>query len=249
MEVMGLSHDWVLDSMHRWLHVCSLSQQTLYYISARTTMVVRQTRSSYYSRRYSWAFGMQTQRTMRCHGTGLEMQSTCATSWVFTEIVIRLDPILPFINVHATSGVAFGGAVSSQTADRWLSLTLGKPVRINLDDSDVTMASAGDVVDDLSGLPGSIAPKFMPDDLPQLAEHWVLLIKLRELLGDVLTLTYQPRGVFPSLDEMHGLEADLIDCKIPEQPEPRCSPRATFSLYHLQLHYQLRPPLRIFDCS
>ncbi|CAI7611418.1 unnamed protein product [Penicillium discolor] len=62
--------------------------------------------------------------------------------------------------------------------DRWLSLTLGRPMRINLDDCDQPMPSAADLLGDVAELPSSITSAYIPNDLPELAEYWIILLKL-----------------------------------------------------------------------
>lgn len=122
--------------------------------------------------------------------------------------------------------------------DRSLSLTLGRPMRINLNDCNMPMASAVDVVSDLSQVPPSVVKGYIPDDLPQLAEYWVLLIQLHQLLGDVLTLCYQPFGPSPMLQQIQSLEAKILRFQIPESSGKEKSRIASFYLYHLQLNYQ-----------
>ncbi|KAL6897484.1 fungal-specific transcription factor domain-containing protein [Trichoderma evansii] len=121
--------------------------------------------------------------------------------------------------------------------DRSLSLTLGRPMRINLNDCNMPMASALDVVSDLSQIPTSVAKGYIPEDLPQLAEYWVLLIQLHKLLGDVLTLCYQPFGPSPMLQQIQSLEAKILRFQIPERIGKEQSRIALFYLYHLQLNY------------
>ncbi|PTB42669.1 hypothetical protein M441DRAFT_137092 [Trichoderma asperellum CBS 433.97] len=121
--------------------------------------------------------------------------------------------------------------------DRSLSLTLGRPMRINLNDCNMPMASAVDVVSDLSQIPPSVAKGYIPDDLPQLAEYWVILIQLNKLLGDVLTLCYQPFGPSPMLQQIQSLEAKILQFHIPENHGNEQSRLSSFYLYHLQLNY------------
>lgn len=121
--------------------------------------------------------------------------------------------------------------------DRSLSLTLGRPMRINLNDCNMPMASAVDVVSDLSQIPPSVAKGYIPDNLPQLAEYWVLLIQLNKLLGDVLTLCYQPFGPSPTLQQIQSLEADILQFHIPERHGNEQNRLTSFYLYHLQLNY------------
>ncbi|CAG8296202.1 unnamed protein product [Penicillium nalgiovense] len=117
--------------------------------------------------------------------------------------------------------------------DRWLSLTLGRPLRITLDDCDQPMPSAAD-------LPASITSAYIPNDLPQLADYWLVLIKLSKLLGEVLALNFKPLGACPTFQQFDSLKTDLLRFRIPGRPGPghEQSRLAAFYLYHLQLHYQ-----------
>ncbi|KAJ4863563.1 fungal specific transcription factor domain-containing protein [Trichoderma breve] len=121
--------------------------------------------------------------------------------------------------------------------DRSLSLTLGRPLRINLNDCNTPMVSSADVLSDLTQIPASIATAYIPEDFSQLAHYWVTLIELSKLLGDVLTLCYQPFGPSPTLRQIELLEAKLLQMQLPERYAIEQSRLASFYLYHLQLHY------------
>lgn len=123
--------------------------------------------------------------------------------------------------------------------DRWLSLTMGRPLRINVHDCDTALPSASDILADLEGLPESITSTYIPNELSILAEDWVQMILMTRLLGDVLMVCYQPFAPSPSIEHVRELEMEIIGFKLPESsPERDHSPLATFSLYHMQLHYQ-----------
>ncbi|KAL4984345.1 fungal-specific transcription factor domain-containing protein [Aspergillus falconensis] len=62
--------------------------------------------------------------------------------------------------------------------DRWLSLTLGRPLRIDLDDCDVPMPTVSDIIYDFRDIHPTVFAAFIPDDLPLLAEYWIRLIDL-----------------------------------------------------------------------
>ncbi|KAJ6096934.1 hypothetical protein N7486_007680 [Penicillium sp. IBT 16267x] len=122
--------------------------------------------------------------------------------------------------------------------DRWLSLTLGRPLRINLEDCNQPMPSVTDLLSDVAELPASIASAYIPNDLPQLADYWIDLIKLSKLLGDVLTLTYKPSGASPTLEQFESLQENILQLWKPGRRGHEQSRLAAFYLYHLQLHYQ-----------
>lgn len=113
---------------------------------------------------------------------------------------------------------------------------MGRPLRINLNDCNTDMPSADDMLSDLAELPASTTSAYIPDDLPQLAEYWVVMIRLSRLLGDTLVLSYQPFGPSPSIQQVEALEKDILRFQIPESSNQ--SRLATFYLHHLQLHYQ-----------
>lgn len=100
------------------------------------------------------------------------------------------------------------------------------------------MVSSADVLSDLTQIPASIASAYIPEDFSQLAHYWITLIELSKLLGDVLTLCYQPFGPSPTLRQIELLEAKLLQMQLPERYAIEQSRLTSFYLYHLQLHYQ-----------
>lgn len=122
--------------------------------------------------------------------------------------------------------------------DRWLSLTMGRPLRIHMNDCNTMMPSADDMLSDFVHLPESMSAAYIPRELPQLADYWVTMIQLTQLLGDILTLSYQPFGPSPSFRQVEDLERKILSFQLPENQDTASSPLATFYLYHLQLHYQ-----------
>ncbi|EHK50239.1 hypothetical protein TRIATDRAFT_289040 [Trichoderma atroviride IMI 206040] len=122
--------------------------------------------------------------------------------------------------------------------DRWLAMALGRPLRLNLDESDTPDPLVSDMAADLEGIPESTTSAFLPRDLPQLAEYWVQLIHMTKLLGKTLTTCYQLRRPRPTISKIDALEAEILQFALPDYPDPTLSPLATFYYYHLQLHYQ-----------
>lgn len=122
--------------------------------------------------------------------------------------------------------------------DRWLSLTMGRPLRIDLRDCDTVMPSSVDMLSDMTGLPEAVASAYIPTDLPRLADCWVTMIHLSKLLGDVLSLSYRPLGPHPSLQQVEATETEILLFQFPDNSDADRSRLATFYMYHLQLHYQ-----------
>lgn len=171
-----------------------------------------------------------------------------AQPWYWTGVSISLCQIL---GLHRNPDAArYNAAITDQQRhlwrrlwwtcflrDRWLSLTLGRPLRIDLDDCDVAMPSVADILYDFKNIPQSLFSAFIPDDLPVLAEYWIMLIQLSRLLGSVLTLSYKTVRPKPSREQIETLEAEILRYKPPEQC-PSWNGSTRFYLHHLQLHYE-----------
>ncbi|KAF1924065.1 uncharacterized protein M421DRAFT_425082 [Didymella exigua CBS 183.55] len=121
--------------------------------------------------------------------------------------------------------------------DRWLSLTLGRPLRIRLSDCDMPLPVSHDVLVDLEALPSDLHA-YLPGDLVVMVEHWILLIQLCKILGEILLLCYQQLGNRPLLSQFEALETDLNSFSIPELKGTDQGSLASFSYYHSQLHLQ-----------
>ncbi|PYH99433.1 hypothetical protein BO71DRAFT_314053, partial [Aspergillus ellipticus CBS 707.79] len=169
--------------------------------------------------------------------------------WYWTGISVTLCQIL---GLHRDpDGTRYNAAITDRQRhlwrrlwwtcffrDRWLSLTLGRPLRIDLDDCDMAMPSVADILSDLSDIPESIFAAFFTNDIPLLAEYWVLLIQMSKLLGSVLTMSYKTIRPKLSVSQIEALEAEIIRCTPPERYDADQSQPARFYLHHLQLHHQ-----------
>ncbi|PYI32697.1 hypothetical protein BP00DRAFT_340861 [Aspergillus indologenus CBS 114.80] len=122
--------------------------------------------------------------------------------------------------------------------DRWLSLTLGRPLRIDLDDCDVAMPLVGDLLYDLNHVPESLLSAFIPDEVSLLAEYWIHLIGMSRLLGAVLSMSYKTARPKPSREQVEALETEISCHKPPGQAAADWNGPTRFYLHHLQLHYQ-----------
>ena len=95
-----------------------------------------------------------------------------------------------------------------------------------------------DVLNDIDMLPDGLRDYYVPNDLGTMIEHWVSLIYLSKILGEVLSLFYQQLGIRPTLSQFDALESELSRFEIPEPRNSNQSSLSMFSHYHLQLHYQ-----------
>ncbi|KAE8408280.1 fungal-specific transcription factor domain-containing protein [Aspergillus pseudonomiae] len=124
--------------------------------------------------------------------------------------------------------------------DRWLGLTLGRPLRINLDDCDLPMSVPADLLSELESIPEATDASYIPQEFRKLAEFWVILIELSKLLGKVLLLKSQSVKSKSSINQINALEAQITRCRLSDQDEHGLTPLAKFYAHHVHLHYQLR---------
>ncbi|KAJ5928821.1 fungal-specific transcription factor domain-containing protein [Penicillium verhagenii] len=153
-----------------------------------------------------------------------------AQPWYWTGIAINLGQIL---GLHRDPDVSYNNPSitdrqrcvwrrlwwSCLFRDRWLCLTLGRPLRINLDDCDIRIPLAADLLCDTLKSDGSTIASYLPCDMNRLAEYWVMLIELSCLLGNVLVMYRRPAVLKASLAEVEGLEGRLLRSKLPDQYE------------------------------
>lgn len=121
--------------------------------------------------------------------------------------------------------------------DCWLSLTLGRPRRIDLGDCDVPMPEENDLLQDYAGLPNELRDVCTEAERLCLAKDWVLLIHLSKLLGEVLTWKTRSSPHQPTRQQARDLEVAIGKFTF-DPSESRDSKIATFSFRHLKLHYE-----------
>ncbi|KAL4938603.1 hypothetical protein BDV06DRAFT_225833 [Aspergillus oleicola] len=258
-QVMGIEHQLDRPAELNLLLLWSIFFAAVNFIPAETcTLAGYSSRKEMKEEMYSRA------KIMHNNGGGdriTEMQSALllgfwhsemnnhAQPWYWTGIAISLGHIM---GLHRDpDAVKYNATIADRQRalwrrlwwscvfrDRWLSLTLGRPLRINLLDCDVSMPSVTDVLCDLAEIPPSISASLIPEDLAQLTEYWIILLQLSKTLGDVLTLSYQPRGINPTLNQIRSLESEVLALSIPDRCSPDQTPRSKFAIYHLQLHHQ-----------
>lgn len=169
--------------------------------------------------------------------------------WYWTGIAITLCQIL---GLHRDPGVSsYSSSITDRQRsfwrrlwwscffrDRWLGLTLGRPLRINLDFCDIPMPSVDDILFDIN-VPGvSTLNAHLPSDMPRLAEYWVILIELSRQLGNILMMNSQTARHMPSLDKVKALEMQLLQSRLPDQYEGGLTRSSRFYSNHVHLHYQ-----------
>ncbi|OLN81301.1 Cutinase transcription factor 1 beta 3 [Colletotrichum chlorophyti] len=107
---------------------------------------------------------------------------------------------------------------SLYTREVWLSLGLGRPMRVALDDFDTTMPAACDV-DILSpDIAGNLGQKYLPVGMEFLFDTWIAFVGLTVALSNVLATNYRAKGVKPSRADIERSESQIreFQSKIPD---------------------------------
>ncbi|KAK6371561.1 hypothetical protein LTS17_008812 [Exophiala oligosperma] len=98
--------------------------------------------------------------------------------------------------------------------DRWLSVGLGRPMRINLEDCDVKFPSVEDLTVELEQLAPEVADRYLPHSMQQHAMIWVQLVRLSHVLGRILRIDYGLNGSASSEDDFRAHELELKACRL-----------------------------------
>ncbi|TDZ20213.1 Cutinase transcription factor 1 beta [Colletotrichum orbiculare MAFF 240422] len=98
----------------------------------------------------------------------------------------------------------------------WLSIGLGRPMRIALDDFDTSMPSPGDA--DAPVRTESGPNKYLPDEMDTLFDVWLSVIGLGVALSNVLATNYRAKGVKPTRPDIERSESQIrvYQSKVPE---------------------------------
>lgn len=100
----------------------------------------------------------------------------------------------------------------------WLSLGLGRPMRIVLEDSDTSPPSTCDY----DVLSPDVSQKYLPEELSHLFDMWLDLVRLTVALGNVLLKNYRAKGVKQS-------RADIERCELEIRASHHTCPRSNTS--------------------
>ncbi|OQU97001.1 Fungal specific transcription factor domain-containing protein [Cladophialophora immunda] len=96
--------------------------------------------------------------------------------------------------------------------DRWLSLSHGWPMRIQLEFCDTPFPVPEDVYKELHALPNSITEKYFSPDHRTLATLWVNFVRLSKALGNTIQNFYSLQGSLPGLQVVKRCESEILEC-------------------------------------
>ena len=123
--------------------------------------------------------------------------------------------------------------------DRWLSLGMGRPMRINPADCEVPMPTVEDVIQELEAMSTQIKQTYIPVDSEWLASLWVKLINISNLLGTIISVFYKPKNSLPSRIDLEQYEVDLKKLAVCVDMTARRGHISILHTYQYQLFYEL----------
>lgn len=97
--------------------------------------------------------------------------------------------------------------------DRWVSLAKGRPMRIHDEDCDAKLPTMNDILTEFQGISPEAQSRFLPADLNRLAEMWIGLVKISDVLGRILRAHYRLKGPRPSVEDVDALVTELYACQ------------------------------------
>lgn len=123
--------------------------------------------------------------------------------------------------------------------DRWLSIATGYPMRIHLEDCDVSMPSVEDVTLELNGLPASITDKYLPEGRLSLACLWIKLVRLSMVLGILIRTFYGLNRLEPINTDIARYEDQIQHINHVIEYAENDDELVLLSEYQYQLFYEL----------
>jgi hypothetical protein len=117
--------------------------------------------------------------------------------------------------------------------DAWLSLALGRPMRIHATDFDTPMPAKVD--QNSIDVPENIKEMYLPDGLDELSDSWLDLLKLSRTLGRIMSGSYRSGATWMSTTDIARTEDEIRSTyrRCQERPHKRTR---TVLLHLHQLH-------------
>ena len=122
--------------------------------------------------------------------------------------------------------------------DKWLSLSMGRPMRINPKDCQMPMPSSEDVVAELQEIPVHIRERYIPSNPEWLADLWVKLLKISDLLGTIISIFYKQEARKADQADMDLCQSRLLQCFVPIDERSLKDSISLIHTYQLQLFYE-----------
>ena len=122
--------------------------------------------------------------------------------------------------------------------DRWLSLAMGRPMRINLEDCETPMPCAEDVTKEVGLIPQSTKDKYLPTHTDRLACLWIQLLKISDILGTIIRIFYSTQRNKPNGTDMQRYEHEILQCALSDEEKGYEDSICLLHAHQLRLFYE-----------
>jgi hypothetical protein len=123
--------------------------------------------------------------------------------------------------------------------ETWLSIGIGRPMRINLDDCDTPMVDASDCNELLVGIADHVREIYVPESIEELSESWVELLRLTVSLGNILSVYYRARPAQLPRTQLEETERQIRLCHHRKDHVTSSSSHTVLlHTYHLELYLE-----------
>ncbi|KFZ15702.1 hypothetical protein V502_05445 [Pseudogymnoascus sp. VKM F-4520 (FW-2644)] len=122
--------------------------------------------------------------------------------------------------------------------DRWLSLAMGRPMRIQIEDCDTPMPTVNDVTKELEGISCPTTRSYLPNGPEKLAGLWVKLLRISDALGTMIRVFYRLKGTKADLKDMKKCEEEILQCALSSEEKGEEDHTLLFHVHQLQLFYE-----------
>lgn len=82
-------------------------------------------------------------------------------------------------------------------------------MRIHSEDCDLPMPVLGDILDELNSIDRHARMKFIPPESLALAELWIRLVRISDILGGIMRVHYRLKGPELEVTEIDNFSHDL----------------------------------------
>jgi hypothetical protein len=127
---------------------------------------------------------------------------------------------------------------SCHSREAWLSLGMGRPMRINIEDCDTPLPSAQDFLIEWAATAPGAKKAYFPENEETLALSWVSMTKIHVVLGNVLAKHYRPRDIMPTVAEIELCAEEIASYSGVCQNQFDPQSIAALMSSQLQLHYK-----------
>lgn len=114
----------------------------------------------------------------------------------------------------------------------------GRPLRIRADDCDETLPRLDEIMDEVVDLRSHLRDEFLPSDVVNILESWIVLLRLGIVLNDILAMYYRPRCPLPKPLVLARQENEIASLRMRLSSAPIPSSFSTIHRCHFEMYFK-----------